>query len=169
MLSGGVGMGINLTGAFGESFNVGAQVVGANSNVSFDTPNKFVGVGPQVGPNFDTFTILIGGDYLFSYTVRGQPSGADDLVFRLMKNGSGVIGSSVFASAQGETLIRAVNGAGIIPLNVGDTVTLRNITAGGVDTVALGSTSQNIVNASLVLELLVQTSNEHFFPTPHPQ
>jgi hypothetical protein len=126
-------------------YNLSAQIVGIESDITFDTNGPLSGFTHTAGTS--TIIVSLTGTYLLDFSVSGVEPGQ----FSLMDNGLAVAGTT-YGSGAGT---QQDNGQVIVHLTTGDVLTLRNhssATAVALQTLAGGT--QTNVNASLLIEQL---------------
>ncbi|RUT39254.1 collagen-like protein, partial [Paenibacillus anaericanus] len=142
------------TGATGEGlsqygyiYNLGAQVVAIEADVSFDT-NGFLTPGFTHAPGTAPVLVVDSGNYEVSFSV----SGVEPNQFALFLNSSNLVAGSVYGSGAGT---QQNNGQVIITLAAGDVLTLRNhSSAAAVTLQTLAGGTQANVNASIIIKKL---------------
>jgi len=130
---------------YGYVYNLSAQTVGLESDITFDTNGPLSGFTHTAGTS--TITVGLTGTYLLDFSVTGVEPGE----FALMDNGVAVAGT-IYGSSAGT---QQDNGQVIVHLTAGDVLTLRNHTSAAaviLETDAGGT--QTNVNASVLIEQL---------------
>jgi hypothetical protein len=127
-------------------YNLGAQVVPIEADVSFDT-NGFLTPGITHAPGTTTISVTNAGVYEVNFSV----SGVEPSQFALFVNGAQVPGT-VYGSGAGT---QQNTGQAIFSLSSGDVLTLRNhSSAAAVTLQTLAGGTQANVNASIVIKQL---------------
>ena len=131
---------------YGYIYNLGAQIVPLESDISFDT-NGVLTTGITHTPGTSQIHVINTGDYMITFSVSSvQPD-----QFALFVNGVQVTGT-VYGSGAGT---QQNNGQAIITLGANDVLTLRNHTSSaGVTLQTLAGGTQTNVNASIIIEKL---------------
>jgi hypothetical protein len=128
---------------YGYVYNLGAQVVPIESDVTFDSNGLLCGFVHLV--NSPEIQVTVAGIYLVSFSV----SGVEPSQFSLMVDGAAVPGGT-YGSGAGT---QQNNGQAIVQLGVGDILTLRNhSSAAAVALQILAGGTETNVNASLSFE-----------------
>ncbi|ETT39445.1 hypothetical protein C162_27759, partial [Paenibacillus sp. FSL R7-269] len=131
---------------FGYVYNLGAQVVPIEADVSFDT-NGLLTPGITHAPGTTTISVTSAGSYEVNFSV----SGVEPSQFALFVNGAQVPGT-VYGSGAGT---QQNTGQAILALSSGDVLTLRNhSSAAAVTLQTLAGGTQANVNASIVIKQL---------------
>lgn len=135
--------GPGVTPSYGHLYNLAAQVVPVEADVSFS--NNGVLEGIQHTPGSTTMTVQTAGDYRVSFSV----SGVEPNQFAVFVNGT-VVPGGIFGSGAGTQQNR---GELIVGLAAGDVLTLRNHSSAAAVTLQIlaGGTEVN-ANASMTIE-----------------
>ncbi|MBA2727124.1 MAG: collagen-like protein, partial [Parachlamydiaceae bacterium] len=124
-------------------YNLGAQVVAIEADVSFDT-NGAISSGFTHAPGTTTISIAAPGIYIVEFSV----SGVEPNQFALFLNGAEVPGT-IYGSGAGT---QQNNGRAIFAMSAGDVLTLRNhSSAAAVTLQTLAGGTQVNVNASITI------------------
>ncbi|MEO7272471.1 MAG: collagen-like protein, partial [Vicinamibacterales bacterium] len=131
---------------FGYVYNLGAQVVPIEADITFDS-NGLVTDGVSHSPGSSTTVITNAGVYEIGFSV----SGVEPNQFAIFINGTSV-DASIHGSGAGT---QQNNGHVLVVLSAGDVITLRNhSSAAAVTLQTLAGGTQNNVNASLLIRKL---------------
>ncbi len=135
--------------SYASVYNMGAQVVAIEADVTFDTSGiRKGGIDHTVGTS--QLVMANDGDYLVSFSV----SAVEPNQFSLFVNGAAVT-STVYGSGAGT---QQNNGQAMIALAAGDVVTLRNhSSAAAVTLQTLAGGTQLNANASIMVQQLKAT------------
>lgn len=127
---------------YGQIYNASDQNINNGNTITFDSNGPLLNISHVVGS--DTITVNATGTYLITWTVSTQGDGG---AYTLLHNGAAISTLSfVTDTGNGQSI-----GNGIVNLNAGDTIQLRNNT--GV-LIALQSQA-GYVNASITFEKLI--------------
>lgn len=132
---------------FGYIYNLGAQVIQVEADVTFDT-NGVLTPGFTHAPGTAHFVVANSGHYEVCFSV----SGVEPNQFALFLNSSSLVAGSVHGSG---TNTQVNIGQSIVALAAGDVLTLRNhSSATAVTLQTLDGGTQANVNASIIIKKL---------------
>ncbi|AFH60748.1 BclA C-terminal domain-containing protein [Paenibacillus mucilaginosus] len=131
---------------FGYVYNLGAQVVPIEADVTFDS-NGILTPGITHAPGTSTISVTDAGNYEINFSA----SGVEPSQFAIFRNGALVPGT-VYGSGAGT---QQNTGQVITALSSGDVITLRNHSSSAAVTLqTLAGGTQTNVNASIVIKRL---------------